>query len=279
MSIQKTDSYFKGHDNHRLYYESVLPKNPKAILVFVHGLNEHTGRYEHVVERFQNDYGIYLYDQRGHGQSDGIRAHVCSFNEYIQDLAEFVGMVKKNHPRQKIFMVAHSMGGQVLLNFLGTYPSIKLAGFITSSPNIKVAFKISRLKRFVGLKLSEHFPKFRFPSEVDQKWISRDPEVVKRYKNDPMVAKSISARLAAEIILNQEDVIMNQAPKITLPAFMMHAGDDRICAPEGSEEFFAKLGSQDKTLKIYPEYYHELFNDLDYEVVLDDMAAWLRERS
>lgn len=274
----KKESYFKTHDRLRLYYERHEAKRPKAILAFVHGLNEHSGRYQHVVEHFTDAYTCYFFDLRGHGRSDGERAYVKNFDEFVKDVAEYLKLIRSENKTDKIFLVAHSLGGQIALNYLGQYADTELAGFITSSANIRIGWKINPIKKALCLKLSQYLPKIRLPREVDVNYISHDAEVVKAYTSDPLVNQSITLSLAKAALLNQ-DTILSLAPKIKLPALMMHAGDDHICACSGSEDFFKKLASKDKTLKIYPGFYHELFNEIGKEEVFRDIHAWLDKRS
>lgn len=273
--IKKEESYFKSFDNHRLYYESFHPKKYNGILIFVHGLNEHCGRYVNPVEHFVDEYAIFLFDHRGHGKSDGIRSYVNSFDEYVDDVNEFVKFVQKQHEGEKIFIVGHSMGGQVVLNYLAKYQP-KLAGFMTSSANIKLGWNVNPVKRFIGMVSSDFIPKLRLPNEVKPKWISTDKHVVKAYQKDPLVNKNITVKLAVEILLNQEN-ICSLAPKIKLPGLMMHGGDDRICSRKGSEDFYKELGSSDKELKIYAGMYHEIFNEIHKEHVFEDMSDWLED--
>lgn len=274
MAVETKDSYFKSHDQHRLFYQSYHPKKSKAVVILVHGLNEHIGRYDHVVGTLTKNFTVYLFDHRGHGRSDGVRSHVVSFSEYCDDLHEFVKLVKKNEKNDKVFIIGHSMGGQVLLNYLHTYPKDGIAGFVTSSANIRVGIQIGALKKYLGYKLSQHFPKVKLPNDIDPKWISRDKNIVAKYKADPLVSKSISVRLATEILDNQEK-LMSYASKIKFPALMLHGGDDRICDPRGTEEFYQNLKSNDKELKIYDGMYHEIFNEIGREEVIGDVNKWI----
>lgn len=274
----KIESYFKGHGTHRLYYESVSPKNPRAVLILVHGLNEHIGRYEHVVDFFKQHYTVYLFDQRGHGQSDGIRSHVDSFDEYVEDLSEFVKLVHKKEGKKKIFLLGHSMGGQIVVNYLARHPEAPLAGFITSSANLRVKIKVHPLKKIAGLKLARYFPKYMLNNEIDPGLISRDKKVVEKYKVDPMVSKKVSVRLIAEMFANQQDLIP-KADKIQLPGFLMHGGEDGISDKNGTVDFYERLAAKDKTLKVYEGMYHEIFNEIGYESVLKDVDAWIKNRS
>ncbi len=283
-----TESYFKSHDHHRLFYrvtESRAPVGlaplgqiPKAVLIFVHGLNEHSGRYSNPVNYFsKKGYTLYLFDHRGHGKSDGLRSFVDDFDHYLHDLDEFIKLVaeqeKKKGDTPKIFIVGHSLGGQIVLNYVGRFKSV-LAGWMTSSANIQVAIKIPRLKKIVALQMARAFPRMSIPNDIDPKWISRDQHVVRAYKSDPLVSKKVTLKLIAAILNNQKE-ILDLAPKVRLPGLIMHAGDDHICALDGSRKFFEKLGTSDKQLLVYDGFYHELFNEFGKEKVFADMEEWL----
>lgn len=277
MVVQK-DSYFKAHDHHRLYFESYRTESPRAVLILIHGLNEHIGRYAHVVDYLKDQYNIYLFDHRGHGRSDGVRSHVEDFDHYIQDINEFVQIVLAKEKNKKIFLIGHSMGGQLVVNYLARYPQDSIVGFVTSSANLKLMLKVSPFKRFIGEKLLQVAPKLKLPNEIDPKWICRDKAVVLAYKKDPLIGKSISVQLASEILSNLESV-MQLASKIKIPALMMHGGDDQISDKEGTVEFFEKLASKDKEMKIFEGMYHEIFNEIEREKVLAEMGSWLKRRT
>ena len=270
------ESYFKSHDHHRLYYRVYPAPRAKGVLLFVHGLNEHSGRYTNPVHYFSpRGYTLYLFDHRGHGKSDGLRSFVDDFGTYLKDLDEFLKLVAREEKGKKIFMVGHSMGGQVLINYVGKFKN-PLAGFVTSSANIETAVRIPWIKKTVGMALSRFIPRVSVTNEIDPKWISRDKEVVRAYKKDPLVSNKITLKLASEILSNQEG-ILKLAGSIRLPAMILHAGDDHICQPDGSKKFFRKLASSDKNLKIYDGFYHELFNEIGREKVFADMEAWLEK--
>lgn len=271
------ENYFRTRDGLRLHYEIHTPPNPKAIIVVLHGLNEHVGRYRHVAERFSGDFKVCLLDQRGHGASDGVKSYVNSFLDYVADVDEFLSLVKKKSPGKNLFLIAHSMGGQVALNYLADFPNHPVAGFITSSPNIRVGWRINPIKRALGMKAARWLPKLKMPGEVDPKWISHDAAVVADYKSDPLVPQYVTLGLASEVLLNQE-LLLSKASRISIPALMLHGGDDRISSPQGSRDFFAKLASADKTLKIYDGLYHEIFNEIGKEAVFDDVVQWLLKR-
>ncbi|MBX7148249.1 lysophospholipase [bacterium] len=268
------ESYFKSHDHHRLYYQYAEPKkDTKAVLIFVHGLNEHSGRYQNPTQYFtKKGYAVYLFDHRGHGKSDGLRSYVDNFEHYIKDIHEFVQFVAKENKGTGLFIVGHSLGGQMVANYVAQYPE-KLSGFVISSANIETAVPISALKKYLGNKLASYLPRFKLKNEIDPYLISRDEGVVKAYVADPLVSKHITLKLASEILTNQES-IYEKAAQITLPALILHGDKDKICACEGSEKFAEKLKSNDKKLVIYKGAYHELFNELDKEKAFQEMERF-----
>lgn len=276
-ALKCDESYFKSSDHHQLFYQSFTVPDPKAVLIFVHGLNEHSGRYENPVKYFrEKGYSLYLYDHRGHGKSEGARSHVTHFSEYFDDLDSFVKFVAREEKGHALFLIGHSMGGQIAVNYAARHKT-PLAGLVTSSANIEMAVKIPWIKRVVGLNLAKVLPRLPLGNEIDTRLISRDTRVVEAYLKDPLVSPKITVKLAAEIIANQEH-IYDLPSKIKLPTLMMHGGHDEICHPDGTRKFFEKLASTDKTLKIYEPCYHELFNELNKEHVFRDMEKWFDER-
>lgn len=277
-NTQHHEAYFQSHDQNRLYYQKWTPvsSGKKPVLIFVHGLNEHSGRYQNPVDFFlKKGFSIYLFDQRGHGRSDGLRSYVQDFNHFMRDLDEFVAYVSSKELGKPLFLIGHSMGGQVVLNYISVYKH-HLSGAIVSSPNVRVAMKIPPLKKTAAQALGKVFPKLTLANEIDPKWVCRDHQVVREYKKDTLVSKKTTLKLLLEILRNQEK-IMSLAERIQLPLFMMHAGADEITSPVGTQEFFEKVPGKNKELKIYEGFYHELFNEIGKEEVFEDMERWIKK--
>lgn len=271
-----SEDFFSGKDKHRLYYQRHLHRDARAVLIFIHGLNEHSGRYQGAINYFyEKSYTVYAYDHRGHGRSDGVRSYVNRFEDLCDDLKIFHQLVLKAEKNKKIFLIGHSMGGQVLLNYVAK-TDLPMAGILTSSANIELAVKIPGIKKLLVKNLATLLPKTRTNNEIDPQWISRDVEVVRAYKRDPMIPKDITFRLAAELIHNQAS-IYDLPPKIHAPIFMMHGGADHICAPQGTEKFFAALPFPDRQMTIYDDFYHEIFNEFGKEEVFRDMHQWIKK--
>ena len=266
-----------GAQGLRLFYRRWEATSPKATLLFVHGLGEHSGRYNFPVEYFvPRGFNAYSFDHRGHGKSDGPRAYAPSLRILLEDIRHLLAMIHQQEDGRPIFMVAHSFGGQLAANYGISYPHSQ-AGILFSSPNIGLAMPVPALKVFLGRKLAGFFPKFLIKNEIDPVWVSRDPAVVQAYREDPMVGKKISLKLADLILENQSHMI-SLAPGFKAPAFFMHGGADKICSPEATRDFYKRAGSKDKEFKLYKGYYHEIFNDIGREDVFKDMEAWIKER-
>lgn len=272
--VKPTESYFKSHDNNRLYYQAWRANRARAVLIFVHGLNDHSGRYTYPIKYFlKHNYTLYLFDQRGHGKSDGPRSYVDKFDSYLKDLHKFCNFVAGGEKNKKIFLVGHSMGGQIVINYINKYGNT-VEGFVSSSANVIMAIDLSWFKRLIIFFLSYFAPRIYLDSKINPKWLSRDLAVVRDYKRDPLVLKKTTVGLAAELMRNQES-LLKLARNIRLPALVIHGGNDRICSMKGSRKFYRHLASSDKTVRIYDGYFHELFNDLGKEKVFKGINEWI----
>lgn len=248
---------------------------PKAVVVIVHGFTEHSSRYAHVAEYLtQNNYAVYAFDLRGHGKSKGTRAYVRSFDEYVADLKCFLGRVKKYEPEKDVFLLGHSIGAAICALSAITR-QVDVRGLILSGPFIKVPANISPITVTINQIVSRIFPKLPIVKRPDDKFISSDPEVVVRYKNDPLVYHGgVFSKQAAEI-KRAMDLIQAGMESISLPLLILHGTTDSFADVEGSKQLYARAKSSDKTLKLYEGFYHEVFNEPGKERVLGDVVAWL----
>ncbi len=259
-----------------LFYRYWEGQADKPVLLFVHGLGEHSGRYLNPVNFFsQRGYTIYAYDHRGHGRSSGHRAYAERFARFVGDLERVITFVKRQEGNKPIFLVGHSFGGQVVLTY-GAMRDTGVAGIIASSPNLRLAMQVPWLKKRAALALSYVTPTLAMDSGLSAQMISRDPEVVEAYDKDPLVNHALTVRLGAEMLSNQEKM-PQYAKGFTLPCLLQHGEADQISDVEGTKAFYQSCSSQDKAFKAYPENYHELFNDLDKQEVFSDMDGWLKQ--
>jgi alpha-beta hydrolase superfamily lysophospholipase len=271
------EGFFEGVRGSRIYYQSWTPEgDAKAVLLIAHGLAEHSGRYMNVVNHFVPlGYAVYGIDYLGHGKSDGPRTFVQTFDDYLNTLETYHSMVEDWQPSKPIFLVGHSMGGLVAPLFVLAHGP-NLAGMIISGPASKVPDYVSQLVIFMGKLLSTILPKVGVQS-VDADGVSRDPVVVQAYENDPLVYRGkATARLAAELLKAMERLRL-EAAEIVMPVLIMQGSEDKLVDPDGAQLLHDIIGSSDKTLKIYPGLYHEIFNEPERNQVFADMQAWLEE--
>ncbi len=273
--MKHKDGTFKGVRDANIYYQSWLPEGePKAILVIVHGLAEHSGRYMNVVNHLvPSGYAVYGIDHIGHGKSDGKRGYVEQFQDYTKVLKNYFDMIGKLQPNKPMFLIGHSMSGLISTAFLLNHQD-KLSGAILSGPGIKLPDNISQATIFAAKMFSIIMPGFGL-KQLDSKGVSRDPSVVDAYINDPLVyTGKITARLGAELIKTMQHVTQ-QAAKIKLPIMIVQGSDDKLVDPGGAQFLYDLVGSKDKTIKIYNGFYHEVFNEPEHELVLNDVEIWL----
>ena len=273
--MKHKEGYFKEARDTSIYYQSWLPEDePKACLILVHGLAEHSGRYRNVVNYFvPSGYAVYGIDHIGHGKSGGERGYVERFRDYTLPLKTYVDMIHDEAPEKPLFMIGHSMGGLIAVAFLLEHP-YELSGAVLSGPSVKVPDNISKTVVFIGKILSGIMPRSGI-LQLDANGVSRDPAVVEAYVNDPLVyTGKISARLGAEMLKTMRNVI-EKTSDITLPIMIVQGGDDRLVDPSGAQLLYDTLGSSDKTVKIYDGFYHEVFNEPQHGQVLHDVKEWV----
>ena len=269
------EGYLKGVRETDIYYQCWLPEGePKAILLVVHGLAEHSGRYRNVVNFLVPlGYAVYGIDHIGHGKSGGQRGYVKRFQDYTKTLKKYFDMIREWQPEKPIFLIGHSMGGLISAAYLLEYQD-ELSGAVLSGPGIKVPDNISQAIILVGKILSIIMPKAGL-IQLDAEGVSRDPSVVDAYVNDPLVyTGKTTSRLGAEILKAMQSVT-DQASKIRLPIMIVQGSDDKLVDPSGAQLLYGLISSKDKTIKIYKGFYHEVFNEPEHEQVLNDVSTWL----
>lgn len=273
--MKHIEGNYKGVRNTNIYYQAWLPEeNVKAVLLVVHGLGEHSGRYMNVVNHFVPlGYAVYGLDHIGHGKSEGPREFVKRFEDFTDTLSIYYDMVKGWQKDKPIFLLGHSMGGAIVSYYLLDHQE-DFQGAIISAPAVKVGDNVSRFTIIMSKVLSRLAPKMGVLA-LDVNGISRDPAVVEAYNNDPLTFhEKTPARLGAEI-LSAMLRITAEAGKITLPFIVVQGGEDKLVDPAGSEMLYDKASSKDKTIKFYDGLYHEVFNEPERARVLKDVETWL----
>lgn len=277
-SIRRIESHFAGCGGRTLFRRSWLAPEPKRAIVLVHGYAEHTGRYERVGTWLADRGGaVHGYDHQGHGLSDGVRGHAASFDALLDDLERCVEVVRDEHPDLPLFVLGHSMGGLVALGHAALRQP-QLAGVVSSAAALHVPDAPSALQR-LGLRLLRPLlPRLRMQRPIADEALSRDPEVGRAYRADPLVFQHMTVSLAAAIYHGGLKTLA-AAARVELPILLLHGGDDRLTPPSGSRAFFDALrGGDGSDLRIYPGLRHEILNEPEWETVVGDLQEWLTKR-
>lgn len=269
--------HFDSRDGTRLFERWWRPDGEaRCVIALVHGYAEHSGRYEHVGSWFaERHIAVEALDLRGHGQSDGERAIVRSFNEYLGDVSSFLKRVKERNGVLPVFLLGHSMGGGITALFVLTRKP-DVAGVILSGP----ALTSSRGRRVMGRVLA---PVARFApkltlNKLAADTVSRDPAVVAAYDSDPLNYRGGFKLGLAAAGGRASTRITRDMEAFNLPLLVIHGSGDTLVPVDGSEELLRRAASSDRTLKIYDGLYHEVLNEPEKEQVLGDVYDWIVAR-
>lgn len=249
---------------------------PRGAVILVHGLGEHAGRYEHVA-RHLNRWGFYVraYDQYGHGDSGGKRGTLSVPDRLLNDLADVVDSTRaRTRRRLPIILLGHSMGGLVTGCFVarGMRP---VDALVMSSPALDPG--LNAVQKLLLAVLPKVAPDFTVGNGLNPKFLSHDPEVVQRYRADPLCHDRVSGRLARFIADNGPAVVAHAA-RWRVPTLLVYAGADKLVNPAGSKAFAAAAPRNVVTSQRFDGLYHELFNEVDQDLVFTTLQRWLDQR-
>lgn len=271
-----TDERIEGVGGLGIQVRSWRPAGkPRGVMVIVHGFNSHSGYYGWVAEEFVADgLAVYALDLRGRGRSEGERFYVQEIAEYVHDVSALVTLAKSREPGLPVFLLGHSAGGVVACIYTLEHQS-ELAGLICEDFAHQVPAPDFALAVLKGLShVVPHAHVFRLQNEN----FSRDPKVVQAMNEDPLIAgETQPTQTMAQMVLADER-LKAEFPLITLPVLILHGTLDKVTKPSGSQFFYERAGSTDKTLKLYQGHFHDLLNDIDKEVVMEDIKGWINAR-
>jgi alpha-beta hydrolase superfamily lysophospholipase len=276
--VKYVEEMIGGADEARLYLRRSETERPRGEVVIVHGFAEHSGRYAPLVDHLvSRSYCATAYDQRGHGQSEGLAGHVDRFSDYEHDLDRVVSYVHSRGCSRTIFIIGHSMGGLVTLRYVSKNRG-DLAGAVISAPLVAIAGRVPAHKLLIARVGARVAPRLRLDNEINPGALSRDPEVGRAYADDPLVHHLVSTRWFAETVQAMEEV-KRWADQIRLPLLIMHGTEDRLADPAATRSLFEQIASVDKELVIYEGYYHELFNEPEKADIFERVTDWLTARA
>jgi alpha-beta hydrolase superfamily lysophospholipase len=262
----------------KLFTKFWLPETDmKAAIFLLHGYAEHSGRYTHVAEALTNEnLGVFALDHHGHGRSEGRRADVRRFDDYADDVKLLVDKLSAEYPSLPRFVFGHSMGGAIAIKFILKFPG-SVSGMLTTGAAVKISDDISPFLQKIAGFAARILP--TLPAEnLDASTISRDPEIVRLYENDPLVYRGkIRVRMGAELLRASKEITVN-LERITIPFWAGHGTEDKLIDPMGSQWLYDRAKSSDKTFRLYNGLYHEILNEPEKETVLAEMLVWILQR-
>jgi len=266
---------FKSGYGGQIYYQCWIPHGKiYAVLLLVHGIAEHSGRYKHVAEYFvSRGYAVYSYDHPGHGKSDGKRVYVNRFEEFTFVLKNYTEMIQSWQPGKKMFLMGHSMGGLICTDFLLKDQNL-FSGAVLTGSAVKVPEFLSPFTIFMGKVLSFMIPAAGLLG-LDPEGICSDPCVVNSYLEDPLVYKGkTTARLASEM-LHAIRRVESCAVNIKIPILIMHGASDVIVDPAASQALYDAVSSSDRELIFFDGFLHEILNEPGKDRVLGKAETWI----
>lgn len=266
MNKEFTEATF---DNVLLCGKIDAPSDPKAVVVIVHGLCEHYGRYDYLVAKLNAaGYATVRFDHRGHGRSMGKLVYFADREVIVKDIDLFVEAAKRAFPGLPIYMIGHSMGGFGAASYGTAHPE-KLSGYVLSG---------AWTRDHKGLALVDDSldSASYLPNELGD-GVCSDPAVVKAYQEDKFVAKEMSVGLL-RAVHQGHGWLKENAAAFSDPVILLHGGNDGLVAPEDSLDMFEEISSTDKSLRVYAGLCHEIFNEFDRDLVIRDAIEWLDKR-
>lgn len=267
----------KSIDQTEIFFQLWSAEKPRGTLIITHGQAEHSECYHPFARTLQSDgWELYGFDLRGHGRSEGKRGYVRNFLDYVDDTQAVLEMVVRERKDKGVPLIlfGHSMGGLIntLLALGLKTPSFQ--ALVLSSPLYEIAVPVPAVKDYASKVLQKWWPTLTLHNELKYSDLTRDEAMLKSYVHDVLRHDKISASVYLGM-LNAFTRVRNEASRIESPVLMQLAGHDKIVSTPRSQEIFSLLPNKKNVLEIYPESYHEIYNDLDREQAFADLRKFL----
>jgi lysophospholipase len=270
MEVHSNKGFIESVKGIKLYFERDLVEHPRVVVLILHGICEHLGRYVYLKNQFNTmSFNVYRFDFRGHGYSEGRKAHIDDYNEYIDDVDVMLKKVKVENPNVPVIILGHSFGGFIAVAY-GIINQNRAEGYIISAPTtsdeagILDTFKSNMaIDTYVQNNLS--------------KIVCSDAQVRKEYVEDPLVHDKMSIGLVKEM-LKGIAWMKRSIEKFNDPILLIHGEEDQIVSYIDSEDLYEKMSSKDKNIIIYPGLWHEILNEKMKDQVILDVITWIHNR-
>lgn len=275
--VRRIESHFEAPDGTVLFRRAWLSPDVRRALILLHGMADHSGRYDHVGSWFATHHcAVHALDLRGHGRSEGPRCHVDRFDDYLDDLQGFVACVREEHPGVPIVVVGHSMGGLIAIS-LFCERRVPVDLLVVTAAALEVGRVPSAMESLAVRLLRRFRPQTTLALRLDAHALSRDPEVVRAYLEDPLVPRRVSVSLALEFLAAAARMSRRGAT-LQVPTLLLHGDMDTLCLPRGARSLYNQMRTPGAKLLVYPKLRHELLNEPEQEQVFEDVNSWILER-
>jgi len=252
------------------------PGRARAVVVVVHGLGEHAGRYHGLAECLHEwGFAVWAHDHYGHGESSGPRGGLPSELRLVDDLALVVDDARRENPGLPVVLLGHSLGGLVVASLIARGVRHVNAA-VLSSPGLDPG--LNGFQKLLLAVLPRIAPDLRVGNGLDDNYLSHDPAVVQAYRDDPLTHDRIGGRLA-RFLAYEGEAVQQRAANWPVPTLLLYAGDDRLVRPAASRAFAASAAPSGKVeAQCFDTLYHEIFNELEADPVFEALQRWLNRR-
>ncbi len=246
---------------------------PEMVVVLQHGFGEHAGRYVSLVDFFQHEHqaAVLANDRLGHGRSQGLRGHVGSIDQYLEEIDHLVQRAKNLYVDKPILLYGHSQGGMLVLRYVYHRPPDTVTGVIATAPWLRLAFDPPAWKIRLGKFMRNIWPSLQQASGLETKYLCTDPEVVAAYELDPLVHSRITPSAVLGIMDGGEE-LMARTGRAPVPVLIMHGDGDRITSMEASRQFADQ--NECVEFRSWPGLYHEIHHEPNKIEVLAYAGNW-----
>jgi len=273
------EGFINSADHLRLYWQRYTPRAPRATVAVLHGGGDHSGRYPAVTAALvRAGFQVALVDFRGHGQSDGRRWHIDAFGDYLSDLDAFVAKLSQDGVAgDQLYVIGHSQGGLIAALWGLTRRGLA-SGFVLSSPYLGLAHRTPWPKVLAAQLVGKAIPWLTVATGLRADQLTSDPELARWTERDPLYGRATTPRWFSEAGKAQQEVL-RRAAEWRAPLLVLAAGADSVADVGASRAFVEAAGGDDKGLRVYEGFRHEIFNEVERDRPIGDTVAWLSRRA